>query len=612
MEINLKNFYISDEQSIYLLAANDAKKLRDWVALCQTQLQKMGYQQVHLIGKGAYGFVFVGTDKKRNERVFKFSRITLPQAVRERLEEEGYMLGLLDHPSIPKYIAFESIKKQGILVMQRGQGVDLHELSRSYGRLPVYLIIKIAEQLADILVYLRSVQIQGANGQLESRPIVHGDIKPSNLLWDEHTQKLSLVDWGSSVFAQLDTQCQPIVNNVMELMSADMQNTNSRLGDVYFIGNDQLNGGLSSPRFDEQGAAATLYALASNQNCRYGVAAIPTNSLCLPKAFSDVLSDMLSDDVAKQHKAGDTFITQIKHLKNWVLSDTENYQDANHLPIWTKVRKQNVETVVYSSRKSFLRQHQADAASLDGIKDAQLDKYYKNYLQGMGENEKAFVAAVSRLNEFPIVGGFAIHWLADKISVESNLNLFDVKYQVSVGQTIDNIIDLARSLELREGIFKACLFDAKNTLHFERENEHQPFYCSDTTHISFEITPVPETDDNKQHSYFEDGDDPDEKLALPEEIMQHIVALNNIRHTGCIIFEALPKHLKIHNYYTLLDESQYLQFKHHLSGVLANIKHIKGIGVSGFMKLPYKDTKSFSYQTKRPELYCNTLKRLTA
>ena len=30
----LRNFYIPEEQSIYLLNANDAKKLKDWVALC--------------------------------------------------------------------------------------------------------------------------------------------------------------------------------------------------------------------------------------------------------------------------------------------------------------------------------------------------------------------------------------------------------------------------------------------------------------------------------------------------------------------------------------------------------------------------------------------------
>ena len=36
----LRNFYIPEEQSIYLLNTNDAKKLKDWVALCISELER--------------------------------------------------------------------------------------------------------------------------------------------------------------------------------------------------------------------------------------------------------------------------------------------------------------------------------------------------------------------------------------------------------------------------------------------------------------------------------------------------------------------------------------------------------------------------------------------
>ncbi len=602
LESNLKNFYIADEQSIYLLSANDAKKLRDWVELCKAQLRKMGYVDVELLGKGAYGFVFVGTDKYATERVFKFSRITLPQKVRERLEEEGYMLSLLSHPNIPSFIDFQSIKKQGILVMHRGQGVDLHELSKLRGRLPVQTVIKIAIQLAKIIKYLRSFTMLGANGQIENKPIVHGDIKPSNLIWDQDTETLSLIDWGSSVFAQLDVNLQPIANNVMDLMSADMQNTNARLGDVYFIGDEQLNGHLSSSRFDEQGAAATLYAIASNQNSRYGYNAIPPSALGLPKAFANTLNDLLGHDVIKKQRAGDQFIEQAQQMENWYLPDIHVKAETAYIPIWSKSADTKLDTVVYSSRKSFLRQQGIDT-KLNEIKDAQLDKYYKNYLQGMGDNEKAFVASVSRLSEFPIVGGFAIHWQSDGVYVDSNLNLYDDVYRKSVTETVNNIIDIAKALNLREAVFKTCLFDAKNTIHVERKNQQQPFKLLSQSQIPFEVTHVPEMEESKQHSYFEDGADPDERLQLPEQIMTHIVALNEIRHTGCIIFEVLPKHLKIHNYYNLLDREKQQDFRFHLQGILDNLVHITGLGVSGFMKLPYKDAKLFDYQSQREDMF---------
>ena len=37
----LEQFYIPEEQSIYLLSHDDARKLRDWVALCRSQLEQL-------------------------------------------------------------------------------------------------------------------------------------------------------------------------------------------------------------------------------------------------------------------------------------------------------------------------------------------------------------------------------------------------------------------------------------------------------------------------------------------------------------------------------------------------------------------------------------------
>ncbi len=97
----LQQFYIPEEQSIYLLSHHDARKLKDWVALCQAQLAQLGYSNIELIGKGAYGFVFAGSAWQQGVKthyVFKFSRITLPTHLQERLEEEAFMLDQVSHP----------------------------------------------------------------------------------------------------------------------------------------------------------------------------------------------------------------------------------------------------------------------------------------------------------------------------------------------------------------------------------------------------------------------------------------------------------------------------------------------------------------------------------
>lgn len=595
----LKHFYIPEDQSIYLLSHKDAQKLRDWVGLCTTQLESLGYRDIALVGKGAFGFVFAGIAPNGSHLVFKFSRVNLPQHVQDRLEEEAFMLSQVTHQNVPALVEYQQVGKQSILVMERAKGQDLEQVSLQQGPLSPRIIVKIAVQMGEILQALQSNTTQG-----NVKPIVHGDIKPSNLMWEASQEQVGLIDWGSSVFAQLDSQGQFVENSVMDLMSGDLQQTNARLGDVYFIGEEQLNGALSSPRFDEQGLASTLYALASGQSCRFGCKVITPLSLGLPKMLASILEYMLDDDIHKQRQGGDYFFNNLHVLKQMLFVEDQPADYKAMIPTWISADKKDIETVVYSSRKSFLRENVPESmGGLKYINDAQFDRYYKNYLQGMGETEKAFISAVSRLGRYPVVGGIAIRWMPDGIYVDSSLNLYDETVKVAFEQSVNNVISLARAIH-RKGIFKCCLFNAKDTLHIERQSEEEPFIPDEHCVIPFEVAQTQVTTDNSRaHSYFEDGDDPDELLKLPDSIMSILQELNTIHHTGCVIFEALPTHLKIHSYFTLLDKEQESRFTGLLAALVAAVPDIVGVGISGFMKLPYKDTRYFEHRAQLPEKY---------
>jgi non-specific serine/threonine protein kinase len=605
-EKKLQHFYIAEEQSIYLLNHKDATKLKKWVELCQQQLKFLGYHDIALLGKGAYGFVFSAVNIKEEEVVFKFSRANLPQHVQDRLSEEADIQSQLTHPKIPKVIDYQKIKRQSILQMSRAKGIDLEKLSHQQGPFPPELVVSIAIQLAEILLYLRDERAH-LHSQSKGKPYVHGDIKPSNIVFDENTGLVQLIDWGSSVIAQLDVKGQSTSNNVMDLMSSNLQHSNARLGDVYFIGPEQINGGLSSPRFDEQGLAATLYAIASGQSCRYGTKIIEPNSLGLPKMLANVLTAMLSDDEQKRCEAGDYFFKNLSYLKQIVLSDKPTVIKSEVLiPVWVKSKSASkageIDTVVYGSRKSFLRE-EANGDSLSDIDDVQLEKYYKNYLMGMGDNEKAFIAALSRLGNFPVVGGLAIRWAKEGVYVDSNLTLFDPNLKYSFESAVNNMIHLAQGI-FRIGMFKSCLFNARNTLHVERNNPNTPFIAKPKQRISYEVSDVTDIDDvTRLHSYFEDGKDPDEYLYLPEEMMAVLARINLIHHTGCIIFEVLPKHLKIHSYLMLLNHDKAEEFSQCLAELMALLPTIDGLGISGFMKLPYKDTRFFEHINSLPERF---------
>ncbi|WP_051206293.1 protein kinase domain-containing protein [Oceanospirillum maris] len=613
---HLQHFYINEEQSIYLMSHQDAQKIKDWVVLCESQLKQHGFSEIEFIGKGAYGFVFGGLSPTGKPYVFKFSRINLPQHVQDRLEEEAWMQNQLQHNNIPAVIEYTRIKKQSVLIMERAKGMDLEQFSLKNGPLPPRLVVSIAAQLRDILWQLRNFKETSAYTATPSlKPIVHGDIKPSNVVIDPETETIKLIDWGSSVFAQLDSQGQPVSDNGISMMSADHQHTNAKLGDVYFIGEEQLNGALSSPRFDEQGVAGTLYAIASGQSCRYGHQAIPATSLGLPIEFARTLQTLLDDDVKKRQQAGDYFIREMPKMQHLVFAKDQWPQPKPLIPIWSHQHTSAIDTVVYNSRKTFLREEQMDHY-LAEVNDVELEKYYKNFMHGMGKTERAFLASISRLGKYPLVGGLGIHWNEKGVHIDSSLNLYQPErslldavsqekhqpeLQAAFTAAVNNMVHLARSIR-RVGVFKCCMFNARVTLHMERDDPSQPFIAPKGVSIPFEITPAPLVDEpSRLHSYFEDGEDPEELLVLPDPIRKQIERLNSIRHTGCIIFESLPHHLKLHSYYVLLDDRKEDEFREALQIILQHIPLIDGQGISGFMKLPYKNTRSFSHLECQPD-----------
>ncbi len=594
----LQQFYINEDQSIYLMSHEDAQKIKDWVQLCIDQLSLLGFFDIEFIGKGAYGFVFGGRATDGNDYVFKFSRINLPQHIQDKLEDEAWMQSQLQHEHIPKVREYTKISRQSILMMSRARGMDLEAYSVKFGRLSPRLIIKIASQLIAILQTLRDATTDGMN-----TPIVHGDIKPSNIVFDPESETVQLIDWGSSVYAQLDAEGQAIGYNAFGLISDDVQHTNAKLGDVYFIGNEQLNGELSSPRFDEQGVSGTLYALASGQSCRYGFDAIPATSLGLPKEFAITLQTLLAGSDQQRKQAGDYLFKNMPKMKRLVMPDIPEPDEKNLIPIWSIDGISDMETVVYSSRKSFLREGNVDHYLMNDVDNVELEKYYKNFMHGMGHTERAFLGAISRLGKYPVLGGIAVRWDESNVFIDSNLQLQDPALKAPFATAVNNVVTLAQAIH-RDGIFKCCMFNAKNTQHLNRDQEQDRFIPEHGMFIPFEVSPTLLAEDkSRHHSYFEDGQDPDELLQLPTEIIEDITLLNDIRHTGLIIFEALPTHLKIHSNYVLLDPSKKDEFTAALGRIVQAIPQIKGLGVSGFMKMPYKNTRQFPLQPTVPDRF---------
>lgn len=103
--------------------------------------------------------------------------------------------------------------------------------------------------------------------------------------------------------------------------------------------------------------------------------------------FARMLDGMLSPDPQTRRKAGDYYLNEMSRMARTVMIDLTEPPLAPMVPVWTRASDHEIDTVVYSSRKSFLRQEGAPE-TLNDVNDVQLDRYYKNFMQGMGETEK--------------------------------------------------------------------------------------------------------------------------------------------------------------------------------------------------------------------------------
>jgi serine/threonine protein kinase len=166
-----------------------------------------------------------------NEQMMGVAKVS-----RDSLAQEWSMLLAAEScPGVPRVVAYQEGRQHNVLVTQPlGIRID-HFLSTASPRLRARLLNSCAEQLVSIL------------GSLHLRGIIHGDVKPSNvIITSEEPLQCSLIDFGSAVLvgSRVPLQGTPV-----------FASTNARLG--------------RSPRTrdDLESLVLTLHALSINSPC---------------------------------------------------------------------------------------------------------------------------------------------------------------------------------------------------------------------------------------------------------------------------------------------------------------------------------------------------------
>jgi len=152
------------------------------------------YLIVRRVGGGGMGSVYQAKDKRLADRlcaVKEMIELFADQHQRakavEDFKREAEVLAQLDHPSIPTVFDYFIEGGRYYLVMRWIGGGDLAEQMRMRGgTVDEVIVTKWAIQISDVLHYIHS----------QKPPIIYRDLKPANLMLDDKTGRVMLVDFG--------------------------------------------------------------------------------------------------------------------------------------------------------------------------------------------------------------------------------------------------------------------------------------------------------------------------------------------------------------------------------------------------------------------------------
>ncbi len=189
------------------------------------------------IGSGGMGAVYVAEDLNLGRSVV----IKVPHAqflgetgFRERFEREVQGLIGLEHPHVVRILARGEHEGIPFVVLQHLRGGSLSERLRAApgGRFPSAMLVPWVRTVGETLDFLHA---QG---------LVHRDVKPGNILFDEHGN-VFLSDFG-------------IAKAVGE-PDAGITNTGASVGSPLYMAPEQGRGGGLTGAADQYALAATLY-----------------------------------------------------------------------------------------------------------------------------------------------------------------------------------------------------------------------------------------------------------------------------------------------------------------------------------------------------------------
>uniref|UniRef100_UPI002ADD51CA serine/threonine-protein kinase n=1 Tax=Tepidiforma sp. TaxID=2682230 RepID=UPI002ADD51CA len=159
-----------------------------------------------------------------------------PEAV-AAFEREARVVARLQHPNIVSVFDAGEFAGRRYIVTEYVHGYTLRQLIETNGRLPEAEVLRLGRQVAAALSYAHR---QG---------IIHGDVKPENILVNE-TGVAKLTDFGVA---------ETLTRTLAPAQAADL------LGTIAYLAPEVIQGEPPSPATDQYALALTLFEAAAGR-----------------------------------------------------------------------------------------------------------------------------------------------------------------------------------------------------------------------------------------------------------------------------------------------------------------------------------------------------------
>ncbi|MEM1170019.1 MAG: AAA family ATPase [Cyanobacteria bacterium P01_H01_bin.35] len=254
-----------------------------------------GYQIIAKIYEGTNSIVYRANQEPDNQPVvLKLSRGNYSaESENNRYRKEYEILSSLNFSGVIKAYGLEKFQNSLVIILEDFGGASLKTL--------------IASEKFTILGFLRlAIKVAESLGEIHSANIIHKDINPSNIIFNQTTGELKIIDFS--------------ISSVLSRESHQLENSKLLEGTLAYISPEQT-GRMNSPidyRTDFYSLGVTFYELLTQQ---------------LPFTNTDAM-ELVHAHIAKQPKPPHEINPEIPHiisniiLKLLAKTTTERYQSA--------------------------------------------------------------------------------------------------------------------------------------------------------------------------------------------------------------------------------------------------------------------------------------------